>query len=298
MNKALLVVAGLSFVAGTAAAETKSWTALKGKVPADTIVLGGADISAVRGTPSFPKLVEWVASQDKDIAAMFDVVKQTCGMELPAMFGDISFAVDKELKGVIVIGLAGTDQTKLTDCINKVIAKVDAKTKLTAKPMGKLTEYSVTGESDKLYAAWLAPDVVAIGAEEKSHTALDAMLAGKAPAGDLAGWLGKANTGSPAWVAFSANEDGLQGGFGSLTLGKTIKLAMSMNGMTPADGDKGRKEMQDTVKKGLERSAKLPEIKKVFQGVKVGGKGQQVTIDASFPESLLPQLIPALDKVF
>src|SRR3954471_3658424 len=116
MIKALLVVTGLSFVASTAAAETKSWTALKGKLPAGTIVVGGADVGALRASPSFPKLVDWVTSQDKDIGAMLGVVKETCGVELPAMFSDFAVAVDGKEKGVIVVGLNGTDQKKVTDC--------------------------------------------------------------------------------------------------------------------------------------------------------------------------------------
>src|SRR3954470_16323518 len=113
MIKALLVVTGLSFVASTAAAETKSWTALKGKLPAGTILVGGADIGALRASPWFPKLVAWIQNEDKDVGAMLGVVKDTCGMELPAMFADIAVAVDNKEKGVLVVGLNGTDQKKV-----------------------------------------------------------------------------------------------------------------------------------------------------------------------------------------
>src|SRR3954465_5802117 len=116
MIKALAVVAGLSFVATAAEAETKWGGALKGKVPAGTIVLAGGDVTALRGTPSFPKLVDWVRSEDKDIGMMLDVVKQSCGMDLPAMFSDFTIAVDGKDNGVLVIGFAGTDRTKLTEC--------------------------------------------------------------------------------------------------------------------------------------------------------------------------------------
>ncbi len=293
-----LVVAGLSFLAGNASADSKSWGALKGKLPAGTIVVGGADIAAMRATPSFPKLVEWISSEDKDVGAILGVVKSTCGMELPAMVGDIALAVNDNGKGVMVVGLSGTDQTKVTDCINKVIAKVDPKKKLVGKPSGKLTEYSVTGENDKLYVQWLAPDLVAISLEENGHGPLDAMAAGAPASGDLATYLGKSGTVASAWAAFLINDDGAKGGWGTLALGSTIKFALRVSAASPKDADKGRKEMLGIQKKGLERSAKLPEMKKVFQALKVGGKGTEVTVDVAVPEAALPQLFPAFDKVF
>jgi hypothetical protein len=297
MKLSRVVLVGALFVASTAAADSKSWAALKGKLPAGTIVIGGADGAAIRATPSFPKVLDILTSSEQDIGAMFDVVKATCGMALPAMLGDIAFAVDVNEKGVVVLGLSGTDQTKAIDCFTKVLAKVDPTTKLTSKVTGKITEYSV-GPSDKLYAAWLAPDVVAISIEENSHAPLDAMMAGAAASGDLATYLGKTKTTAAAWAAFSVNDDGLKGGWGTVTLGKTITLALRMTGMTPKDGEKARKEAKDAQKKGLERSAKLPEVKKVFQAMKVGGTGAEVTLDASMAESAIPALLPALDKVF
>ncbi len=298
MFKSLVVVAGLSFLAGNASADSKSWGALKGKLPAGTIVVGGADIAAMRATPSFPKLVEWITKEDKDVGAMLGLVKQTCGMELPAMVGDIALAIDDKGKGVLVVGLSGIDQTKLTDCVTKVIAKVEPKVKLTGKATGKITEYSMTGENDKFYASWLAPDLVAISLDENSHAPLDAMMQGAAATGDLGTYLSKAGTVAAGWGAFLINADGVKGGYGTLALGPTLKFALRVTAVTPKEGDKGRKEMLGIQKKGLERSAKIPEMKKVFQALKVGGKGTEVTVDVAVPEASLPTLLPAFDKVF
>lgn len=297
MKLSWVVLVGALFVASTAFADSKSWAALKGKLPTGTVIVGGADAVAIRATPSFPKVLDFLRSEDKDVSAMLDLVKATCGMELPAMLGDVAFAVDVKEKGVVVLGLSGTDQTKATACFTKVLAKVEPQAKITAKVTGKITEYSV-GPSDKLYAAWLAPDVVAISIEENSHAPLDAMMAGAAASGDLATYLGKANTTAAAWAAFNVNDDGLKGGWGTLTLGKTLTFALRLTGMTPKDGEKARKEAKDMQKKGLERSKKLPELKKVFQAMKVGGAGAEVTLDAAMAESSIPALLPAFDKVF
>ncbi len=298
MLKSSLVVGAVCLLAGSASAETKSWAALKGKMPAGTAIVVSADVGALRGTPSFPKLVDWIKTEDKDTGAMLDLVKSTCGTDLPSMFSDVSLALDKEEKGVIVIGFNGMDKAKLLDCANKVLAKVDPKMKLNAAVNGKITEYTMTGDNDKLFTTWLSNDVVAISTEKDGKGPLDAMLAGQAPSGDLATYLGKAGATSPVFAAFSVNDDGFKGGYATLALGASLKLALRLEGMSPKDGDKGRKEVNDAVKKGIERSKKQPDLQKVFKGVKVSGKGGEVNVDASVPEASLPSLIPALDKVF
>jgi len=300
MLKSFLVVGTLCVAVQSASADTKSWGALKNKVPADTAVLVSADVTALRGTPSFPKLVDWIKSEDKDTGAMLDLVKSTCGTDLPAMFSDVTLALGKDEKGVIVIGFNGMDQLKLLDCANKVLAKVDPKMKLSAKAVGKITEYSMTGENDKLYTAWLSGDVVAVSTEKDSHAALDAIAAGtgKAASGDLGTYLSKTNTAAPAWAAFSVNDDGFKGGYGTLTLGSTLKLALKLQGMTAKDGAKARQEAVDAMKKGIERSKGQPDLQKVFKAVKISGKDIDVNVDASVTESTLPALLPAFDKIF
>ena len=300
MLKSTLVVGAVSLVclAGSATAETKSWAAVKAKMPAGAAIVVSADVGALRSTPSFPKLVDWIKMEEKDAGAMLDLVKATCGTDLPSMFSDITLVLDKSEKGVIVIGFNGFDKVKLLDCANKVLAKVDPKMKLNATANGKITEYTMTGENDKLYTAWLSNDVVAISTEKDGAGPINAMMAGQAASGDLGTYLGKAGATSPVFAAFSVNEDGFKGGYGTLALGSTLKLALRLEGMTPKDGEKGRKEANDAVKKGIERSKKQPDLQKIFKGAKVGGKGAEVSIDASVPEAALPSLIPALDKVF
>ncbi len=297
MKLSRMALIGTLLVASTAAADSKSWAALKGRLPAGATIVGGADVAAIRGTPSFPKALDFFRGEDKDIGAMLDLIKATCGMELPAMLGDIAFTLDAKEKGVVVLGLSGTDQTKVTDCVTKVVAKVEPKAKLSAKVTGKITAYSV-GSDETIFAAWLAPDVVAISIDANSQAPLDAILAGAPASGDLATYLGKTTTTAAAWAAFNVNEDGLKGGWGTLTLGKTIALTLRMTGTTPKEGEKARKEAKDAQKKGLQRSAKQPELKKVFSAMKVGGIGAEVTLDASMAESSIPALLPAFDKVF
>src|SRR4051812_31100058 len=121
MKLSRVVLVGALFVASTAAADTKSWAALKGKLPAGTIIVGSADAAALRATPSFPKVMDFIRGEEKDVGAALDLVKTTCGMELPAMIGDAAVALDVKDNGVIVVALSGTNQTKITDCLTKVL---------------------------------------------------------------------------------------------------------------------------------------------------------------------------------
>lgn len=292
-----VVLVGTMVVASTAAADSKSWAALKGKLSADTTIVGGVDGAALRAAPSFPKMIDLIRADNKDVGEMLDLVKASCGLDIPSVIGDLAFAVNKDAKGVVVFSLTGADQAKATDCLTKMLAKADPKAKLATKVTGKVTEYS-TGQSEKFYAAWLAPDVVAIPLEESSPSALDAMIGGGAPSADLTRFLGKTNPAAAGWFAATMKDDAIQGVWATVTLGKSVAVAVRATATTPKAGDQGRKEAKDAQKKGLERSAKQPELKKVFQAMKVGGKGTEVTVDLSVPEASIPALLPALDKVF
>ena len=46
----------------------------------------------------------------------------------------------------------------------------------------------------------------------------------------MPGFPGQANTSAPGWAAFAVNDDGVKGGFGMVTLGSTLKLALKMTG--------------------------------------------------------------------
>lgn len=291
-----LVILASTLAGGTAAADSKAWTAIKGKLPAGTAVVGSIDVAAIHATPSFPKLMAWITSEDKDVAQALELVKATCAIDLPAAFSDVAFALDADGKGVLAFGLAGLDQAKVADCAGKVISQAEPSVKLAVKPSGKLLQYAIG--KDSVFAAWPAKDVVVISVDPSNHVGLDAMLAGAAPAGDLATFVGKAPASAAVWAAFAITEDGVKGGYASLALGATLKVAAVVTAATPKDAAKGRSEAKTAIKEGLSRSAKQPDLKKVFSAVKVGGAGADVTLGLAVPEALLPSLFPAFDKVF
>ena len=289
-------VAATLATTATANAGTRAWDALKAKLPAGTAVIVAADVAAVRGTPSFPKLLEWATTEEQDIGEAINAIKQGCSIDLPAAFDDIAVAVNTDGDGVIAFALTGLDQAKVEGCVRTILTASDPKAKISIKPVGKLTEYAVG--SDRLYVAWLAKDILAISTDVAKRDGLDAMLAGAAATGDLGTYVTRAGTKSAVWGAFLVNDDGFKGGYGTLSLGSTLKVALRLSGMTAADGKKGRDELAKAGKDGRTRTAKDPELSKIFSSWKVGGKGAEVTLDLNVPEKSLPALVPALDKVF
>jgi hypothetical protein len=296
----LAALATSALAAHPAAAETKSWSAIKARLPAGTAIVVGVDFKAVRGLPSFQAMLGALFSEAKDLKQTVELVKTACGFELPGAIADLTIVANLREKGAVVIGLDGLDQTKLLACAEKVHQKADPKAKITAKP-GKVTEYSVTGMPAKLFAAWLANDVIAIGTEATSRDVLDALLAGKAPSAELAGALKGTNTGALLWGAAAVNKEGIKGGAGSLTHAKgTLAISVKLTAMS-ADVAKQmvaemKQKLADRIKSG-EQAA--PKIARLLKLVTVAQRGTaDVAIEIAVPETELPVLLPAFDKLF
>ncbi len=292
----VLVVA----LAHSAAAETRSWTAIKGKLPADAMLVVGFDVNQARAASSFGKLVEAVTSESHDLGDGLALVKTTCGIDPVTAVTDVTIVMRKDEKGIVVVGMTGVDEAKLLVCANKLQAKDNPKKTITGKKVGAVTEYSVTDEKDKLYVAWLAKDVVAFSFDPDKRVVLDAAIGGKGATGDLARSLAKTSPSAFVFGAASIGKEGIAGGFGSITLAKGV-LTGSMK-MTAQSGELGTTLLAEITKelaRDIERSTKkAPTLATVLKGIKVSGKGAEITIDAAVNEADLPGLIPALDKIF
>jgi hypothetical protein len=292
---AFLAVLLTSALAYQAAADTKSWTAIKGKLPADTMVVVSVDVAAARTTPVYGKLVDAVTGTEKDLAEGLTMLKTTCQIDPTTAVTDVTIALDEHEKGIIVVGMTGVDEAKLIACGNAIQAKENPKKKLTGAKVGQLTEYTMTGEKDKLYAAWLAKDVVAFGTNPDKPRQLAAMLAGKPATGDLAIFLGKVNTSSFAWVAAVAiNADPFKGGFGAATLTKdTVSAAGAITTKSADAGKSVVAEAQKEQAKAVKKASKdAPELGKALNAVKLSSSGADIVVAGSLKLSDLATVIP------
>ncbi|MDQ3368564.1 MAG: hypothetical protein M3680_24310 [Myxococcota bacterium] len=222
----LLSLTSLALVSllSTAAAEPRSWTASKAVLPDQVTVVAGASLSAMRATQLYQTIVPPLIAKESDAKRAFELARSTCSIDLHAAIDDATFAVGADERGVVVLGLArGMDQKRIVDCLNRIVAKqakdrqattapapgrkggakakqpATTAPKITVTTSGRIAEYSMTGETDKLYLAWLAPDVVAIATDPEDRALLERMTSGNGARGNLAGVLGKVNTNATVW---------------------------------------------------------------------------------------------------
>src|SRR5688572_30014678 len=187
-------------------ADTKSWTALKNKVPANANVIVSVDLAQIAKTSTYQSAIQAFLDQEQDAKMGFEVLKTSCGVDLPTVVTDVTVMGLPDVKGqderaLIAVGLNGVDKTTLQTCM-QAIADLDSKgAKLTAKTKGKITEFSVEGKSQKVYIAWIAKDVIAFTTEPNDKAMLTKMLAGKAAKGDLKKFIGKTTSSSAAFFS-------------------------------------------------------------------------------------------------
>jgi len=293
----LAVVAVSTLALRSAAADTKSWTAVKSKLPASTSIVVGVDVVALRAASSFPTLVSSVLDEDRDVKQVFELVKSACAIDALTAISDVTIAVDGETEqGVIAIGLDGLDEPKLVACTNKLLQQQAPNAKLVAKP-GKVTEYAV--EREKFYVAWLAKDVLVIGTKPDKRVNLDAMLSGKPPRAELATRIGKTSTSALVWGAFAIKKDGITGGQGTLTLSKGMlafaaKISTASAAVNAKLLEEGKGELAQTTK----RAKDVPAVAKVLQSIKLVGAGTEIAFELAVAEAELPSVMKALDKLF
>jgi hypothetical protein len=307
MTRSQILVAGVLgalAIATPASAETKSWAAIKNKLPAETYVVVGIDVKAIRAAPSFGSIMSavWSLPDMSEPKQIVDLVKSSCGIDVVTAISDVSIAVHKRAKDVVVaIGVEGVDEAKLMDCTGKIAgAKAGTAMKLTAKAAGPLREYTINKSSDRFYVAWPAKDVLVLTDDAEKPASFDAYNAGKAAGGDLGTFIGKAGgVASPlVWAAVidPKHKDGFKGGYAALTLAKgTFTVTGRASAIDAAAHKKMLAEAQADLKKGAD-TAPAPELKKLVQAIKLGAAGTDITLDASLAESELPKILPVFLK--
>lgn len=299
MSKKLFLCVGLVAASvSTAAAETKSWTAIKGKMPANAMVALSIDVSALRGgIKAFDTTINTLVESEKDVKQAVGLIKQICSIDATKAISDVSAALDKDGKGIVALGLDGLDEKKLVDCANKIMAQDKAGAKVTAKA-GKVTEYDFAGQG-KIYAAWLAKDVVAISTDPEHREGLDAAMKGKAPAGDLDKLIKNASGGT-GWAVGIPGEKDVKMGWGNLTLAAG-RVTGTVH-IIPGDAKHGAdmlNEVKTELPKGIAEVEKNggKNLAKALKAVKVGGTAAEITFDGSMSADEIGSVIPEAMKM-
>jgi hypothetical protein len=200
-NRLVLVLAFLIAFAGTAAAEPRSWAAVKGRVAASAIGVGGLDVGGIQQSAIFQTLWTEAMTKDRIDQDGLDAIKAGCGVDAMAAIKDLTVVVGPDDTSVVVVALRGVDQATFLRCA-QAAATHQGKGTVTQKKKGKVVEYTVDG-TDTFYAAWIAADVVAFANDGSDRKTLEKLTGGKGAKGALAGAIGKASRSAPVWFAFA-----------------------------------------------------------------------------------------------
>ncbi len=302
---ALAAAVLVSALAPVAYAQSKSWTAAKAVLPGDLFVVAGGNVATIQKSTIYQAIVPALLQKEKDAKEGFELIKTSCGINVETSITDAVVAVKENEKGLIVAAVSGIDEAKVTSCLQKIAEKENQEKgknkKITAKTSGKIVEYSMEGEKEKLYIAWLASDVIAMATDPTDKSLLEKMIGGKgavAKSGDMAKALGKVNTSAAVWFAVAKKTPVGEGktkatmkiAFGAVDLAAGVvsvagEMVLSSSAEAKAFADQVKAEMS-------QNAASMPaEFQKLAKSVVIAASGDSVTIKFSLTEKELMSLI-------
>jgi hypothetical protein len=278
-------------VSAPASAETKSWTAAKNIAPDQATIVLSVDMTQVQKSTIYQQMVPALIAAEDDAKEGVDAIKSACGIDALTAVTDVTVIMDDpdsgSDEGIVVLGVNGINEAKAVSCLKK-IAKKEKKV-LTAKKAGKITELSIKGESDKIYMAWLAKDVVAFAVEPDDKALLTKWIGGKGLSAGLTATLAKVDMTAAGWLVANKSEElepgvKMMGAYGSVKIAAgTISGEVNL----VVDSAKAAKKMAADAKKQLAEGAKqMPaNIAKLLNGVTITSADTTLTVKASVAES-------------
>ena len=298
MKLVLAVAMGALGVASTAAhADSHSWAAIKGTVSPKLTIAVSVDFVPMRKLATFNTMVSKLIASNGEVAKGLDLMKSSCQLDVTSVVTDISVIVDENKKGAVAIGFDGTDRGAIEACLAKLAnTNKDGKT-ITHKEVGGVTEYTASGETDKLRLKWIGKNAVILSTEPTDAKALKTALVKTNAKSPLSKLIAKTNTASPAWFAIAISKDIEQGikmtgasGQVDITTDKlTVAARMSLS--TADAATKVVAEATAAMPQLAKQVAKAPDLAKVVASAKIAADGSDVTATASAAVASLPALI-------
>lgn len=298
-----VVASALALSAASAHAGSKSWAAVKGSINPKANVIAGGSLGPVRSTKLFSSAVQLLVSEEHDVQEAFTLIKDACSIDVPAAIADFTVIMKDGDDPLVVLGLDGVDEKRALTCLEAIGSKQTGKAvKVTGKKKGKVTTYSIAGEKDKLYFAWLAPDVLAFTEDPNKPGKLEKALAGKAAKGDLGKLVAKVNPDAPLWaaVAMKEKEDGMQinGGYGAVELAGG-KFTGTVHVVMGSDADAQKAAAMGTAGLGeLKQKAAKTSVAALINSVTIAATGLELTVTGAVADGDLMKLMADFDTVF
>ena len=281
----------------SAHANSRSWAQAKRALPEGPVILMGANMATIRKSALYKKYVPDILAKANEVQEGFRLVKDSCGIDVEKAVRDVVIAMWQDEKGAIFASVRGLTAKKMTSCLKKIALKKDGAA-LSVNKQGKIYEYSVANDSEKLYLAWLG-SVVVMGTEPTDRKLLERAIGGKGAVvkkGDLKGALKKVKTSAAVWMAMGKHKEmaslGVQSFVGSLKLAKKkVDVSMRMEFPDPNQAQtmaNMMSQMQAGQAGGGAGAAAL------MQGLKVSSSGSDVIMSLKMAEADLMSMISVL----
>jgi hypothetical protein len=295
-----LVLVALSFLAlatGDARAQSRSWTAARAVLPGNLQLVAGVNVGTIKSSAIFQQLYPALLAQAGDAKEGLDAAKSGCGIDVTTVVSDVTVAIDDDEKGLIVVALKGTNAAKLQACVQKLVTQHGHKGKLSAKKSGKIVAYSMSGESGKFHAAWLAADVVAFATDPEDRALLEKMINGK---GTKQAAFAKANTSAAVWGVMEKAQElepgmNMKLGYGSLDMsGATMTLdghlVLANAKEATACAAKANQHVAE-----MQKSGQLPpQFASIAKSLKITAAGDEMQLKLSLTQQDLMSLLGML----
>lgn len=305
MKRALVAVALSLLVTGSAAAESKSWSAVQKSIDPKAEVVVGINLKSIRTTATYASGLQMLLQQEESAKQAFEMIKTSCSIDVPTAVADAVFVMKDDKPKIMVLGLDGVDEAKAVACLQQIGQAKSGKTdiKISSKKKGKITEYSVPGEDKKLYVAWLAPDVLAFTDDPSDKAKLAKALAGSKPKGLVGTSVSKINTGAAIWAAVAKKDKEsfgtMLGGYGQLDVaGGTLTVTAHVIWSKPAEASSALAEAQKGLDQAKTEAAKYPKVQKLLGTVTLGATGKELDVKASVDDKDILSLVGDLDHLF
>jgi hypothetical protein len=312
MKKSCLVVALLA-LSHVAHAESKSWNAVKGKLPSKTIAV----VTATADKSMFVQLLE-IASQEPELVKLNTRISTACKLNLTDVVHDATAIVvpDKQPSGffdttaVLVLGLQNLDRKGAQACIKLALADVEAGNKVTELIDGKSTAYNLGDPKASIWITWLADDVVAFAPDHFSDKKmLLAALKGGKPIGELGKSiksLGATTDTAMAWFVYAKREQIAKGqemrsAFGTAIVNDgSIALNVSVATNAAATATALVNEGQQEKAKLLEKAAKAKgsTVEAFIRAITMTATGSNMTATGSFEVKSMAKMFKDLEQMF
>jgi hypothetical protein len=297
MRIAGVLAVALSFVSLHAHADNKAWSAAKVGLSANTKVVVGIDVAALRKTQLFatalPKLLEKAGATE-----LFDTVKTVCKLDPVAITQSIVFAASDDDEGAAYIALGGIDKARLSTCLQLTSQKLAETDKVTVKHDGNVTQVSDGKES--FFVGWVGKDILVVALRPEDKAVLARWMGGKGALAksSVGKRIAKVNTAAAVWGAGEVTQEVQPGvtakaGYGAIALAKgTLDAdlhAVLENAAQAATLASASKQQLDEAKQAIFMP---PAVSAVLKTIAITTVNDEVVVKAIVAES---DLVSALN---